>query len=209
MKQQQQTYGGNATRIAGVDEVGRGPLAGPVVAAAVIFPAGLRLVGLDDSKKLSPRRRERLAQQIKEQATAWAIGRAEVEEIDDINILQASLLAMQRAVEALHLAPDYVLVDGNRCPRLPCPAEAIVKGDSKVPEISAASIIAKVARDQEMVEMDIKYPGYGLAQHKGYPSKMHIAALEQLGASPIHRISYAPVRRVIEQGARERLRTKW
>ena len=132
-----------------------------------------------------------------------------MEEIDDINILQASLLAMQRAVEALHLAPDYVLVDGNRCPRLPCPAEAIVKGDSKVPEISAASIIAKVARDQEMVEMDIKYPGYGLAQHKGYPSKMHIAALEQLGASPIHRISYAPVRRVIEQGARERLRTKW
>jgi ribonuclease HII len=189
------------TLVAGVDEVGRGPLAGPVVAAAVILDPVRPIIGLADSKKLSPKRRELLAEQIRSEALAWSLGRAEVEEIDRINILQASLLAMRRAVEGLVLQPQQALVDGNRCPDLPCPVRAIVGGDATVPEISAASIIAKVARDMEMVEMELKYPGYGLAQHKGYPTKIHLEALQRLGASAIHRRSFAPVRRAEEQGS--------
>jgi ribonuclease HII len=184
--------------LAGVDEVGRGPLAGPVVAAAVILNPERPIDGLADSKKLSERRRESLAIDIKRYALAWSLGRAEVEEIDAINILQASLLAMQRAVAGLQISPQLVLVDGNRCPQLAYPVQAVVKGDALVPAISAASIIAKVSRDQEMIALDALYPGYGLAQHKGYPSKTHLAALQELGVTPIHRRSYAPVRRAIE-----------
>lgn len=180
--------------IAGVDEVGRGPLAGPVVAAAVILDPTRPIAGLADSKRLSERRREQLALQIRERALAWALGRAEVEEIDRVNILQASLLAMRRAIEALPVAPRHALVDGNRLPRLPCTAEAIVGGDGSVAVIGAASIIAKVARDREMVELDRLYPGYGLAGHKGYPTRGHIEALDRLGVSPIHRRSFGPVR---------------
>lgn len=183
--------------VAGVDEVGRGPLAGPVVAAAVILDPERPIGGLADSKVLSEAKREALAPLIQERALAWAIGRAEVEEIDAYNILQASLLAMRRAVLALSTAPDYALIDGNQCPRLPCPAEAIVQGDSRVAAISAASIIAKVARDREMVEFDRIYPGYGFASHKGYGCQAHLRALEILGVSPIHRRSYAPVRRLL------------
>ena len=183
--------------VAGVDEVGRGPLAGPVVAAAVILDPQRPIDGLADSKTLSEARREELAPLIRERALAWALGRAEVEEIDAINILQASLLAMRRAVLALTTAPEYVLVDGNKCPELPCPSEAIVQGDSRVAAISAASIIAKVARDREMVELDRTYPGYGFASHKGYGCKAHLRALELLGISPIHRRTYAPVKRLL------------
>jgi ribonuclease HII len=185
--------------LAGVDEVGRGPLAGPVVAAAVILDPHRPVEGLKDSKKLSERRREELAGLIRERALAWSLGRAEVHEIDDINILQASLLAMQRAVAALSMAPELVLVDGNRCPRLDYPSQAVVRGDALVPAISAASIIAKVSRDREMIELDGSYPGYGLAKHKGYPSKAHLAALQTLGVTPVHRRSYAPVRRLLEE----------
>ena len=185
-------------RIAGVDEVGRGPLAGAVVAAAVILDPSRPIEGLTDSKKLSEKRREALFVEIKEKALAWAVGRAEVEEIDEINILQASLLAMRRAVEALDPAPEHAMVDGNKLPKLPCSAEAIIKGDLTEPCISAASIIAKVTRDREMVELDKRYPGYGLAQHKGYPSKAHIEALEELGVTEIHRCSFGPVRRLLE-----------
>ena len=189
-----------ARLIAGVDEVGRGPLAGPVVTAAVILDPARPISGLADSKVLSEARREALYDEIRGKALAWAIGRAEVEEIDDINILQATLLAMQRAVAALPLHPQHVLVDGNRCPSLPCSAEAIIKGDGCVPVISAASILAKVTRDREMVELDRCYPGYGLAGHKGYPTKAHMAALVELGVTPIHRRSFAPVRRLLEDG---------
>lgn len=184
--------------LAGVDEVGRGPLAGPVVAAAVILDPEHPIEGLADSKKLSEKRRESLAAEIRTHALAWSLGRAEVEEIDAINILQASLLAMQRAVAGLTHLPEIVLVDGNRCPQLTLPVRAIVKGDALVPAISAASIIAKVSRDREMVALDAEYPGYGLARHKGYPSRLHVNALQTLGVTPIHRRSYAPVRRVIE-----------
>jgi len=184
--------------LAGVDEVGRGPLAGPVVAAAVILDPERPIEGLRDSKKLTERRREVLAQQIRERALAWSLGRAEVHEIDEINILQASLLAMQRAVAGLALAPELVLVDGNRCPQLDYPSQAVVRGDALVPAISAASIIAKVSRDREMTELDSSYPGYGLAKHKGYPSKAHLLALQTLGVTPVHRRSYAPVRRLLE-----------
>lgn len=183
--------------IAGVDEVGRGPLAGPVVAAAVILDPERPIAGLADSKQLSEKRREALSEQILEQALAWHIARAEVEEIDRINILQASLLAMQRAVQALDPQAELALIDGNRCPVLACPAQAVVKGDSRVAAISAASIIAKVARDREMVALDREYPGYGLARHKGYPSPQHLEALQALGITPIHRRTYAPVRRVL------------
>ena len=183
--------------VAGVDEVGRGPLAGPVVAAAVILDPERPIAGLADSKQLSEKRREALSELILEQALAWQIARAEVEEIDRINILQASLLAMGRAVEALDPLAELALIDGNRCPPLPCPSRAVVKGDSRVAAISAASIIAKVARDREMVELDREYPGYGLARHKGYPSRQHLQALQTLGVTPIHRRSYAPVRRVL------------
>ena len=182
---------------AGVDEVGRGPLAGPVVAAAVILDNSKEISGLADSKKLREPIREQLAEEIKEKALAWSVIRVEHTEIDRINILQASLLAMKLAVEALTVGPEYVLVDGNHLPALKCPAEAVIKGDEKVPAISAASIIAKVARDREMVEMEAHYPGYGFAQHKGYPTKQHLSALERLGVCPIHRLSYAPVRRYL------------
>ncbi len=183
--------------IAGVDEVGRGPLAGPVVAAAVILDPKQPIEGLTDSKKLTEKRREALAIEIREKALAWSLGRAEVSEIDEINILWASMLAMKRAVEGLSVAPEFVKIDGNRCPDLPYPMEAIVKGDLTEAEISAASIIAKVARDNEMMEMDIKYPGYGFAKHKGYPTKQHREALIKQGASPIHRLSFKPVQTII------------
>ena len=184
--------------VAGVDEVGRGPLAGPVVAAAVILDPDRPIEGLADSKKLSEKRREELAEIIKEQALSWALGRAEVEEIDCLNILQASLLAMQRAVAGLQPQAEFALIDGNRCPELACPAEAVIKGDDRVPVISAASVIAKVARDHEMVELDHDYPGYGLAKHKGYPTKVHLEALRRLGVTSIHRRSFAPVRKTLE-----------
>jgi len=183
---------------AGVDEAGRGPLAGPVIAGAVILDPDNPIEGLRDSKRLTAARRDVLYEEIRDRALAWAVGRADVEEIDRINILQATMLAMQRAVAALLPAAEYALIDGNRCPDLACPAEAIVKGDSRVAAISAASIMAKVTRDREMQLLDELYPGYGLARHKGYPSKAHIEALESLGVSPIHRRSYAPVRRILE-----------
>jgi ribonuclease HII len=183
--------------IAGVDEVGRGPLAGPVVAAAVILDPLNPIEGLTDSKALTEKKREKLDKIIKEKALAWALGRAEAEEIDAINILQASLLAMQRAIEALAIKPEHVLVDGNRLPVLPCSGEAIIKGDLTVPAISAASIIAKVARDDEMRRMDEVFPGYGLAKHKGYPTKAHISALAELGVTSQHRRSFGPVRKLL------------
>lgn len=197
--QQQMSFITADRLVAGVDEVGRGPLAGPVVTAAVILDPARPIDGLADSKKLSAARRETLAEIIMERALVWAIGRAEVDEIDEINILQATMLAMQRAVAGLSPAPGHVLVDGNRCPQLPCSSEAIIKGDGTMPAISAASIIAKVTRDREMVALDAEYPGYGLAGHKGYPTKAHIAALLELGVTPIHRRSFAPVRRVMEK----------
>jgi ribonuclease HII len=181
-------------RCAGVDEAGRGPLAGPVIAAAVILAPECLIEGLNDSKLLSPQQRERLDVEIRTEAVSWAVGRAEVEEIDTLNILQATLLAMQRAVAALGVAPEYALVDGNTCPRLPCPVQAVVGGDGAVPAISAASIVAKVARDREMAALDALYPGYGFATHKGYATEGHLAALRQLGPCAIHRRSFAPVR---------------
>ncbi|WP_457673460.1 ribonuclease HII [Thiolapillus sp.] len=184
----------------GVDEVGRGPLAGPVVAAAVILDPRRPIVGLDDSKKLTEKRREALYEEIRDKALAWSLGRAEVEEIDRINILQASLLAMQRAVAGLAISPRHALVDGNRLPELPCSAEAIVGGDGRVACISAASIIAKVSRDREMVSLDARYPGYGLARHKGYPTRAHLDALKARGVTDIHRRSFGPVRRLLEAG---------
>lgn len=185
--------------IAGVDEVGRGPLAGPVVAAAVILDPARPIAGLADSKKLSEARREALAEEIREKALAWALGRCEPQEIDRLNILQASLLAMRRAVLALEPAPAHALIDGNRCPELPCTAEAIVKGDATEPAISAASILAKVVRDQEMVALDRAFPDYGFAGHKGYPTADHLAALQRVGPCAHHRQSFAPVRRLLEQ----------
>ncbi len=185
--------------IVGVDEVGRGPLAGPVVAAAVILDPNNPIEGLADSKKLTEKRREVLFDEIKQKALAWSIARAEPQEIDEINILQASLLAMSRAVAGLPTKPDHALVDGNKLPKLDCTAEAIVKGDSKIPAISAASILAKVARDREMAEMDEVYPGYNFAKHSGYPTKAHIAALQERGISPIHRLSFGPVKRLLDE----------
>ena len=181
--------------VCGVDEVGRGPLAGPVVAAAVILDPARPIDGLADSKKLSEKRRETLYETIRERALSWSIGRAEVAEIDTINILQASLLAMQRAVAGLSIAPHQALVDGNRVPQLQCDTRAIIGGDACEPCISAASIIAKVTRDREMIALDARYPGYGLARHKGYPTRQHLESLEVLGVSEIHRRSFAPVRR--------------
>jgi len=185
--------------LAGCDEVGRGPLAGDVVAAAVILDPNNPISGLDDSKKLTEKKRELLFDEIKLKAKSWCIARASVAEIDSINILQASLLAMTRAVQGLHIQPEHVLVDGNKLPKWHYAAEAVVKGDSRVAAISAASILAKVLRDREMVELDKHYPGYGLADHKGYPTKFHMEALERLGATPIHRTSYAPVRAKLAQ----------
>ncbi len=180
--------------VAGVDEAGRGPLAGPVSAAAVILDPARPIVGLADSKRLSPGRRAMLEIEIQDRALAWAVAWADLAEIDSLNILHAALLAMRRAVAALGLAPDLVLVDGNRCPDFGCPAQAIVRGDASVAVISAASILAKEARDRELVRLDDLYPGYGLAKHKGYPTAGHIAALGRLGPSPIHRRSFGPVR---------------
>lgn len=181
--------------------MGRGPLAGPVVAAAVILDPDRPIAGLADSKQLSEAARERLADEISRYALAWSLGRAEVEEIDRLNILQAALLAMGRAVEGLSIPPELILVDGNRLPKgLPCGAQAIVGGDGLVPVIGAASIVAKVARDREMVELDALFPGYGLAQHKGYPTKLHRDALGRLGVTPIHRRSFGPVRSLLEAG---------
>lgn len=183
---------------AGVDEAGRGPLAGPVMAAAVILDIERPIAGLADSKKLSERNRGMLEVEIMEKALAWSVARAEVEEIDTLNILHATMLAMQRAVIALNPLPQLVLIDGNRCPPdLPCRSEAIVKGDQTVAAISAASILAKVARDRELLELDEQYPGYGFAKHKGYPTKDHVAALEKLGITPIHRRTFDPVRRML------------
>lgn len=183
--------------VAGVDEVGRGPLAGAVVAAAVILDPERPIEGLTDSKKLTEKRRDALFDEIKEKALAWALGRAEAEEIDEINILQASLLAMKRAVESLPVNAQHALVDGNRCPDLSCTSEAIVKGDLTVPCISAASILAKVTRDREMEALDEEYPGYGLAKHKGYPTKVHMEALALLGPTPIHRKTFGPVKKLL------------
>ncbi len=184
--------------IVGLDEVGRGPLVGNVVAAAVILDPYKPIEGLADSKKLSEKKRETLAEEIKAKAQAWAIGRANAREIDEINILQASLLAMQRAFSQINLTVDLALIDGNHCPALPCKTEAIIKGDSKISAISAASIIAKVARDAEMQILDRDFPQYGFAIHKGYPTKIHLQALEQHGPCEFHRFSYAPVKRVIK-----------
>ena len=184
---------------AGVDEAGRGPLAGAVIAAAVILDPEKPILGLNDSKKISEKKRNLLEVEIKEKSIAWAIGRAEVEEIDQLNILHASLLAMKRAVESLAIIPEFVLIDGNKCPQLTVPCEALVGGDALDESIGAASILAKVARDREIVELDALYPGYGLAGHKGYPTKAHIQALESLGVTPIHRRTFKPVRRLLEQ----------
>jgi ribonuclease HII len=181
-------------RIAGVDEAGRGPLAGPVVAAAVILAPARPISGLADSKTLSANRRADLAATIKRDALAWYVALADEAEIDALNILHASMLAMQRSVLGLAIAPDAVLVDGNRCPDVPQPVRAIVKGDSLEPCISAASILAKVARDEMMLELHGRYPQYGFAQHKGYPTRQHIAALAEHGPCPVHRRSFAPVR---------------
>lgn len=188
----------NGHDVAGVDEVGRGPLAGDVVAAAVILDPGRPVAGLKDSKKLSAPRREQLALEIRECALAWSVARATVVEIDKHNILQASLLAMHRAVLALAPQPAYVLVDGNRLPRWEYASEPVVRGDDRVPAIAAASILAKVQRDSELVELEELYPGYGFAAHKGYPTAAHLAALQRLGVTPVHRRSFAPVRALLE-----------
>lgn len=185
--------------LAGVDEVGRGPLAGDVVAAAVILDPNNPIAGLNDSKKLSEKKRETLFPLIQQQALAWCVARASVAEIDELNILHASMLAMKRAVEGLSTEPEHVLVDGNRLPQWRFSAEPVVKGDSRVEAIAAASILAKVVRDREMVAFDAQYPGYGFAGHKGYPTKAHIQAIEQLGISPIHRLSFGPVKKHQQQ----------
>ena len=184
--------------IAGVDEVGRGPLVGDVVTAAVILDPARPIAGLNDSKKLSEKKRDALFDIIWEQALAVAVGRCSPQEIDELNILQATMVAMQRAVAALPIQPDYVLVDGNRVPELCIPAQAIIKGDALVVEISAASIIAKVTRDREMCELDARYPQYGFAQHKGYPTAAHLAALQQHGVLPEYRRSFRPVKQLLD-----------
>ncbi|MEX0605980.1 MAG: ribonuclease HII [Marinobacter sp.] len=186
-------------KVAGVDEVGRGPLVGAVVTAAVILDPERPISGLADSKKLSEKRREALFDQIIEHAAAWSLGRCEADEIDRLNIFQATMVAMKRAVSGLAIAPEHVLVDGNRCPRWSWASEAVVKGDSRVEAISAASIIAKVTRDREMLALEAEYPGYGFAQHKGYPTPVHLAALHELGATPHHRRSFRPVQEVIDR----------
>lgn len=187
--------------LCGVDEAGRGPLAGAVYAAAVILDPARPIYGLNDSKKLSEKRRDSLALEIKQYALAWSIASCSAQEIDEINILQASLLAMKRAIESLNIAPQLVQVDGNKCPKIALPCEAIVKGDSKVPAISAASILAKTARDAELYELDRLYPQYGFAKHKGYPTSYHLEKLQEHGISPVHRMSYAPVRNLMEKSS--------
>ena len=189
-----------AQLICGVDEAGRGPLAGAVYAAAVILNPEHPILGLADSKKLSEKKRDVLSAEIKQHSLAWAIACCSAKEIDEINILQASLLAMKRAIEAMQaqfgITPDLVQVDGNKCPKISLPCEAIVRGDSKVQAISAASILAKVARDAELYQLDKVYPQYGFAQHKGYPTAFHLEMLNLHGITPVHRLSYAPVRRL-------------
>jgi ribonuclease HII len=189
------------TLICGVDEAGRGPLAGSVYAAAVILDINNPIEGLADSKKLSEKKRDILSVEIKQKALAWGIASCTCQEIDEINILQASLLAMKRAIEAMqaqfNITPHLVQVDGNKTPKISLPCEAIVKGDSKVQAISAASILAKVARDAELYELDKQYPQYGFAKHKGYPSPAHLLALQEHGICPQHRLSYAPVKKII------------
>lgn len=187
----------SADLIAGVDEAGRGPLAGAVYAAAVILNPEEPIDGLRDSKKLTEHERERLAVEIKEKALAWSVADATVEEIDELNILQATMLAMRRAVLGLKIAPNLVLVDGNRLPQLPYPANAIVKGDDKIAAISAASIIAKTTRDHRMMELDAQYPGYGFAKHKGYGVEAHIAAIKKLGVCPEHRRTFEPIATIL------------
>ena len=193
------TRGSGSALVAGVDEAGRGPLAGPVVAAAVVLDPRRPVPGLADSKALTPRTRERLAFAIRRRAMHFALASASVEEIDAMNILQASLLAMRRAVEALATFPDRVLVDGNRAPALDCEVRCIVAGDACVPEISAASILAKVERDRRMRVLDRRWPEYGFASHKGYPTRAHRAALARHGPCPVHRRSFAPVRRALHR----------
>lgn len=183
--------------ICGVDEAGRGPLAGAVFAAAVILDPARPIGGLRDSKKLSEARRNALAEQIKSEALAWSIAHCTESEIDAINILQASMLAMRRAVEGLKLMPTLALIDGNRCPVMPIRSEAIVKGDDKVPAISAASILAKTARDASLVALHAEYPQYAFDRHKGYPTALHLERLRQHGVSPVHRKTYAPVRELL------------
>lgn len=185
--------------IAGVDEVGRGPLVGDVVTAAVILDPDTPIEGLMDSKKLSEKKRSALAEIIKRDAISWSIGRATPEEIDTINILHATMLAMQRAVAGLNVTPDFVLIDGNRCPELGIPSQAVVKGDARVAEISAASILAKVARDEEMVALDKLHPQYGFAKHKGYPTKFHLDIIKELGVLDCYRRSFKPVANVIAE----------
>ncbi len=183
--------------IAGVDEVGRGPLVGDVVTAAVILDPNNPIEGLNDSKKLTEKKRLALLPEIKEKALAWSVGRCSPEEIDQLNILQATMVAMQRAIEGLEVAPDFALIDGNRVPQLNMDAQAVVKGDMRVAEISAASIIAKVVRDQEMEELDKLYPQFGFAKHKGYPTKAHFEAIEQHGVIDQHRKSFKPVKKAL------------
>ncbi|MBC7193255.1 ribonuclease HII [Marinobacter sp.] len=184
--------------LAGVDEVGRGPLIGAVVTAAVILDPDNPVEGLTDSKKLSEKRREILYEEITRKALSWNLGRCEAREVDELNIYQATMVAMERAVAGLSVVPEYVLVDGNRCPVWHWPSEPVVKGDLRVAAISAASILAKVTRDREMVELDRHWPGYGLARHKGYPTPDHLEALNRLGATPQHRRSFRPVREALE-----------
>lgn len=181
--------------VCGIDEAGRGPLAGPVVAAAVILDTARPIVGLNDSKKLSEKKRDALAVVIRENALAWSVAEATVEEIDRLNILHATMLAMQRAVAGLSVRPERALVDGNRCPRLDIPVEAVVKGDGKIASIAAASILAKTVRDAGMLVLHAQYPQYGFDRHMGYPTAAHFAALEVHGASPVHRTSFGPVAR--------------
>lgn len=185
--------------ICGVDEAGRGPLAGPVFAAAVILDPAKPIAGLRDSKKLSPTRRDELALIIQRDALAWSIAQCSAAEIDALNILQATMLAMRRAIEGLSVAPTLALIDGNRCPVTTIRTEAIVKGDDKVIEISAASILAKTARDALLLEMHARYPQYGFDQHKGYPTALHLARLREYGVTPEHRRSYAPVRELLNE----------
>jgi ribonuclease HII len=185
------------THVAGIDEAGMSPLAGPVAAAAVIFAPGARLPGVDDSKKLAPAERDRLAPLIKERCVAWSVAYVEHDEIDQVNIYWAGLLAMRRAVEGLKLAPEHLLIDARRLKDVPLPQQRIVKGDAKSLSIAAASILAKTGRDARMVELDAKYPGYGFSRHKGYPVKEHYAALARLGACDVHRRSFGPVREVL------------
>ena len=186
--------------VCGADEAGRGPIAGPVFAAAVILDPDRPIDGLRDSKKLSENRRDELARLIREKARAWSIAQCSVAEIDELNILWASMLAMKRAIEMLSIKPELALIDGNRCPKeLSVRAEAIVRGDDRIPAISAASILAKTARDAAMMELHNQYPEYGFDRHKGYPTAFHLAQLEKYGVSPVHRKTYAPVRKILER----------